>query len=522
MTLIQLFYFFIAVQLIHFVGTFNLYVKAGRKAWEAAVPIYNAVVLMQIINRPKWWVALLFIPIINLLMFPVIWVETIRSFGHNSNKDTWLVLLTLGFYIYYINYLNTGDYIVDRSLKPRTNTGEWVSSIVFAVVAATMVHTYFMQPYTIPTSSLEKSLLIGDFLFVSKFHYGARAPMTAVAIPMVHDTFPAIPVPFLGFHITPKFRSYLKKPQLPYFRFPGLQSIKRNDIVVFNWPADTVQQFFKVPDHRIRKPIDKKSNYVKRCVAIAGDTLSIINGYVYIDGKKTVLPDRAKPEYDYTVFTNGQQLSTITIENRYHVREWGRYQNGNYRLNLDKENLNRLSKNPLVIKIEREVLPKDFKEDVFPHDGRPWNRDQFGPLVVPKKGATVSLNVDNLPLYHKIIGEYEKNDLKIKNNNIYINGKIAKTYTFKQNYYWMMGDNRDHSEDSRYWGFVPFDHVVGKPVFIWFSWDSRAKGLNKVRWNRVFTTVGGKGKRVSYLYYFLGLLALWFGYDFYRKKIKKQ
>jgi signal peptidase I len=521
MTLIQLFYFFIAVQVIHFFGTYKLYVKAGRQAWEAAVPIYNAVVLMQIINRPRWWTILLFVPVINLFMFPVLWVETIRSFGHNSNKDSWLVLFTLGLYIYYINYATSNDYIKERSLKPRTNTGEWVSSIVFAIVAATMVHTYFMQPYTIPTSSLEKSLLIGDFLFVSKFHYGARAPMTAVAFPMVHDTFPSIPVPFTGIKLTPQFRSYLKKPQLPYFRFPGLQSIKRNDIVVFNWPADTVQQFFKTPDHKIRKPVDKKSNYVKRCVGIAGDTLSVVDGYVYINGEKTVLPDRAKPQYDYTVYTEGQQISTRSIEERYHVREWGRYQNGNYRFNLDEDNARLISKNPMVKKIEREFYPKGMAEDVFPHDKNlNWNHDNYGPIYIPKQGKTVTLTLENLPLYNKIIGEYEKNDLEINNNDIYINGKIATSYTFKQNYYWMMGDNRGHSEDSRYWGFVPFDHVVGKPVFIWMSWNSAGKGINKVRWDRMFTTVGGSGKRVSYLYYFLGALALWFGVDFYRKRIK--
>ncbi|MCF6212880.1 MAG: signal peptidase I [Flavobacteriaceae bacterium] len=510
MTLIQLFYFFLAVQVLHFLGTYKLYVKAGRQAWEALIPIYNAVVLMQIINRPKWWVALLFVPIINLLMFPVVWVETIRSFGHNSSKDTWLAIVTLGLYVFYFNYVDSGDYIKDRSLKPRTNTGEWVSSIVFAIVAATMVHTYFMQPYTIPTSSLEKSLLVGDFLFVSKFHYGARTPMTPIAAPMVHDTLPLIGV-----------KSYLSKPQLPYFRFPGLQSIKRNDIVVFNWPADTVQQFFKTPDHKIRKPVDKKSNYVKRCVGIAGDTLSVVNGYVYINGKQTVLPDRAKPQFNYTVYTDGQQLSKRFIEDRYGSTEYGQYQNGNYRINLTANNARRIAKNPLIKKIERESIPKGVLEDVFPHDSKlTWNRDFLGPIYIPEKGKTVAITLDNLPFYNKIIGEYEKNDLKIKGNSIYINGKIATSYTFKQNYYWMMGDNRDHSEDSRYWGFVPFDHVVGKPVFIWMSWNSNGKGLNKVRWERLFTTVGGSGKPVSYFYYFLGFLALWFGFDFYRKRVK--
>ena len=184
--------FILILQLVHFLGTWKLYIKAGRKAWEAGVPIYNAIVLMKIINRPWWWTILLFIPIVNLIMFPVVWVETIRSFGRNSTTDTVLVLLTLGLYIYYINYTQDVTYIEDRSLKPRTSAGEWVSSILFAVVAATIVHTYFMQPYTIPTSSLEKTLLVGDFLFVSKFHYGARVPMTTLAAPMVHDTLPVV------------------------------------------------------------------------------------------------------------------------------------------------------------------------------------------------------------------------------------------------------------------------------------------------------------------------------------------
>jgi signal peptidase I len=190
MTMTQWFIFFLIIQVIHFLGTWKLYKKAGKKSWQAIVPIYNAVVLMRIINRPVWWVILLFIPIINLLMFPVIWVETSRSFGKNKSLDTILSIVLLGFYNFYLNYFAEVTYIENRSLKPRTEFGEWVSSIVFAIVAATLVHTYFMQPYTIPTSSLEKSLLVGDFLFVSKFHYGARTPMTVVAAPMVHDTLP--------------------------------------------------------------------------------------------------------------------------------------------------------------------------------------------------------------------------------------------------------------------------------------------------------------------------------------------
>src|SRR5690606_2590641 len=192
MSIIEWFVFFLIIQVIHFLGTWRLYVKAGRKAWEAIIPVYNGIILMKIINRPWWWVILLFIPIINLIMIPVIWVETIRSFGRNSTADTWLVVLSLGLYIFYANYILDVAYINDRNLKPSTATGEWISSILFAVVAATLVHTYFMQPFVIPSSSLEKTLLVGDFLFVSKFHYGARIPKTAIALPMVHDTIPII------------------------------------------------------------------------------------------------------------------------------------------------------------------------------------------------------------------------------------------------------------------------------------------------------------------------------------------
>ncbi len=508
MTLTQWFLFFLAVQIVHFLGTWKLYVKAGRKSWEAIIPIYNAIVLMQIINRPKWWVILLFIPIINLLMFPVIWVETIRSFGKSTTKDSLIVIATLGFYIYYINYMEDVKYIEDRSLKPRTAAGEWVSSIVFAVIAATLVHTYFMQPYTIPTSSLEKSLLIGDFLFVSKFHYGARVPMTTVAAPMVHDTLPFV-----------KIRSYLNKPQLPYLRFPGFQDIKRNDIVVFSWPVDTVEQFFKKTNRKIRKPIDKKSNYVKRCVGIAGDSLAIRDGYVYINGKQNVLPDRARLQFYYDVNTEGKELSLSSIRNSYHVREGGRMQDGNYVLNLSDDDASRLKNNPAVKSLDRRITPFGEGENVFPNvKNLNWNKDNFGSIYIPEKGKSVAITKESLPLYKKIIVEYEKNTLQVKGDEILINNKSVDSYTFQQNYYWMMGDNRHNSEDSRYWGFVPFDHVVGKPVFIWFSWNSDGKGLDKIRWERLFTTVGGSGKPVSFFYYFIGFLALLYAYSVYKKR----
>ena len=557
--------FILIVQVIHFLGTWKLYVKAGRKAWEAAIPIYNAIVLMQIINRPKWWVVLLFIPIINLLMFPVVWVETIRSFGKNKLLDTWLVILTLGFYIYYINYVEDVNYIEDRSLKPRTGLGEWVSSIVFAIVAATLVHTYFIQPYVIPTGSLERTLRVGDFLFVSKFHFGARTPMTAVAAPMVHDTIPII-----------KKRSYLNKPQIPYFRLPGFETPKKNDIVVFSWPADTVTQFF-VKSKGVKKPIDKKSNYVKRCVGTPGDSLEIINGFVHINGKKLELSERARVMNNYTVYSQKgvsrkwlEEVDASDYARKYIpagitqnqlnlLRQNGFYvaadNAGNPFIQTDEKGISadiirglrlslkeetprarvanmtdemvaQLKKNKNIDSIVMEVLPKgEAGYNIFPQNPYyKWNVDNFGPIYIPEEGATVKINAKTIPFYKKIIRDYEKNDVKITGDKVFINGKEADTYTFKQDYYWMMGDNRDHSEDSRAWGYVAEDHIVGKPVFIWMSFDNFDEGISnwKFRWDRIFTTVGGSGEPKSYFKYFIGLLIAWFVFDFFRKRRKSK
>ncbi|MAP80764.1 MAG: signal peptidase I [Aequorivita sp.] len=511
------FAFFLIVQLIHFAGTWKLYQTAGRKAWEAAVPVYNAVVLMKIINRPWWWTILLFIPIVNLIMFPVVWVETLRSFGRNSTTDTILGIVTLGLYIYYINYTQNVTHIPDRDLKPRTSTGEWISSVLFAVVAATIVHTYIMQPFTIPTSSLEKTLLVGDFLFVSKFHYGARTPMTPIAFPMVHDTIPVV-----------RTKSYLSKPQIPYFRFPGFQDIKRNDIVVFNWPVDTVNAFQQYGDGKYYyKPIDKKSNYVKRAVGLPGDSLEIRDGYVFINGKQNELPDRAKLQFSYAIRTSGP-INPQLFLGRYDITDGVEYDKASsvyYFKAISDESIEMLKNNPSVI----EIIPLKNKKGqwdsrVFPNNQNyAWNTDFFGPLYIPKKGVTVSITPESLPFYKRIIEVYEGSELGIENQisqagtEVLLNGEPITEYTFKMDYYWMMGDNRNNSEDARTWGFVPFNHVVGKPVFVWMSWDSLNK---KVRWDRLFTTVGGSGKPVSYFMYFVIAVIAWFAFDFYRKRKK--
>ncbi len=507
--------------MIHGLGTWKLYIKAGRQAWEAFVPVYNAVVLMKIINRPWWWVFLLFLPIVNLIMFPVIWVETARSFGKNTYLDTFLAVVTLGFYNYYLNYAADVTHVKDRSLQPKSGSGEWTSSILFAIVAATIVHTYFIQPFTIPSSSLEKSLLVGDFLFVSKFHYGARVPMTTVAAPMVHDTIPKLGSKSYLFDDHKGSNSWKNKLQLPYLRIPGFEDIERNDIVVFNQPADTLLDMNDFhPDRNYYKPIDKKTNLVKRCVGVAGDTLEIRDGYVYINGKQNELPDRAHLQFSYYVQPKANQFNPKFVKERYDITDgFGIINNQNtyYFSAISDDALAKFKNHPNVVSITPNIKEKGVRDpNIFPHHpDYNWNVDQFGPLYIPEEGKTININLNNLPLYKRVITEYEGNTLQVKGNQILINGEVADQYTFKQNYYWMMGDNRHNSIDARAWGFVPFDHVVGKPVFIWMSWDGASP-----RWERFFTTVSGEGKATSFLIPFLILLAGWIGFSKWRKHKK--
>ena len=523
MTLYQWFVFFLLVQVVHYLGTWKLYVAAGRKSWEAAIPVYNSIVLMKIINRPTWYTVLLFVPIVNLIMFPVVWVETLRSFGKNSTLDTFLGVATFGLYIYYVNYTQELHYISDRSLKPKNTTADTISSLLFAVVVATIVHTYFIQPYTIPSSSLEKSLLIGDFLFVSKMNYGARVPMTTVAAPMVHDTLPFVHT-----------KSYSFLPQLPYFRFPGFEKIKNNDIVVFNWPRDTLFNMYLPADKRYDKPIDKKTNYVKRCVGIPGDSLQIKNGIVFINGKELILPERARPQYSYKVTYDGKTpinfeylMKDLNVTDGAGFRDEKRdtlYINA-----LTFDGAKRLKNVPGITSVTR-VIRKGPEDGIFPdfQDGKPsktnnWSADNFGPIYIPQAGKTVALNKKSLPLYKIIITEYEGNKLKVVGDDIFINDQKVTTYTFKQNYYWMMGDNRHNSLDARYFGYTPEDHIVGKPIFIWMSWDTHGAGLNKIRWERLFTTVNGEGQPQSYFKIFLGLLVVYFiGEHFWKKRKAEQ
>jgi signal peptidase I len=534
---------FIIIQLIHGLGTWKMYVAAGNKAWQAFVPVYNAVILMKIMNRPWWWTILLFLPVVNIILVVVIWVDTLRSFGYNKAVDTTLVVVSLGFYIYYISYTQPLVHIKDRSLSSRTAAGEWTNSILFAVIAATIVHTYVMQPFIIPTSSLEKTLLTGDFLFVSKFHYGARLPMTPIAAPMVHDTIPVAGV-----------KSYLARPQLPYLRIPGFQDIKRNDIVVFNYPADTINSYPYDDGEYHYKPIDKKSNYVKRCVAIAGDTMSMKDGVIFINGEKLILPERAKPQYSYVIqtdavsqtdevmifpdgskltreeffftydITDGFQFGTHTETGRpaFYVKAATeaaveKIKASGHVVDVKKQNME------LGIPVIRETKNIDGKDVeymkpyIFPYDGRTNNNnDDREPFLIPAAGMTVKIDYKNISYFKRIIEVFEGsemntfNHISLKGNQVLLNGSPLTSYTFKQDYYWMMGDNRAASLDSRFCGYVPFNHVVGKPVFVWMSYDGNKSFPSGFRIERMFTTVNGDGQPTSYLIYFLIAVGAYF------------
>ena len=554
---------FLSSNLIIFGGSYKLFNLAGIEGWKALIPFYNIIKHLDIINRPRWWIILVFIPVINLLMIPVIWVEYIKTFNHNSKLDRILVIVTLGFYIYYISYVsNKKKYISQISFSSFERS---FGSIIYAIVIATIVHNYIIQPFVIPTGSLEKTLRVGDFLLVSKFHYGARIPSTLVSFPMVHDTIPII-----------KSRSYLKKPQLPYLRIPGFQEIKNNDIVVFNWPADTVRKFF-VKEKGVIKPTDKKSNYVKRAVGIPGDSLEIRDGIVYLNGKENNLPDRARPLFTYLIKSNEGVSSSklINLEVDGFIRKFiikglstDTYAEiSDYILNIsnngENEYLIYTTDKGIPIKLVRE-LRLDIREIIdkekelslthidaikiknsnqfdtiyrtiqetdnsnsifFPNNTRfNWNNDHFGPLYIPKAGDKIDLNIKTLPLYKKIITDYEFNDLLVVEEDILINGVKENEYVFKQDYYWMMGDNRYNSEDSRVWGFVPFDHVLGRPVFIWMSIEGLFNGMEnwKFRWDRVFTTIGFDGKPRSYLPHFIIFIVGWQLYLFIKKRRRKK
>jgi len=357
-----------------------------------------------------------------------------------------------------------------KEKKKKSELRTWVEAIAFAVVAAHILRTFFIEAYTIPTSSMEKSMLIGDFLFVSKLAYGPRVPMTPVAVPLVHHTIPGT-----------KKKSYSEIVKVPYHRMKGLGDIKRNDCVVFNWPAE-----------KLNRPVDKKENYVKRCVGIAGDKIEIVNGQLMVNDEPQAEPEGMKKQFTYNVKTKGSGLNPKLLYKKFDITEGSRGSNMNeYNLFLTDEALEGLNEFKNVKSITQNIdTTYNSPQYYFPNNNdHLWNIDNYGPILIPKKGSSIDLTMENIDLYKDIIEIYEENTLKISENNIYINDSLSSSYKFKMNYYWMMGDNRHNSADSRMWGFLPENHVVGKALFVWMSWDKNGKGLNKIRWDRLFSSV---------------------------------
>ncbi len=381
----------------------------------------------------------------------------------------------------------------DKPKKKKTKTREWVDAIVFAVVAATIIRVFFIEAYTIPSGSMERSLLVGDFLFVSKVNYGARVPMTPVAFPFAHHTMPIFGT-----------KAYWDGVQWKYRRLPGFQDIKRNDVVVFNFPeGDTVvlerqdDNYYQMQlrgesresiwsqFHVVSRPVDKRENFIKRCIAIAGDTIAMRNGLAVVNG--TPSPLVGTGGFGYNVEFNTSEVNLKLFEDM-GFKIGATALPTVFRFEGTPDLIKELKKSTYVKSVTEELTPADdFDPLIFPHDkNRKWNLDNYGPFVVPKKGWTVKLDSLNMPLYERAIRIYEGNKLEKVGNDWMLNGQKATTYTFKMNYYWMMGDNRHASADSRYWGFVPEDHIVGKALFIWLSVDGEGSFFNKIRWSRIF------------------------------------
>ncbi len=414
-------------------------------------------------------------------------------------RNVWMLLgIAVIFDIFITKFLSRHVLVHHRRAREKSGTyrvvAEWVEAILFAVVVASIIHIFVFQMYVIPTPSMEKSLLVGDYLYVSKLTYGPKMPNTPLSLPLVHNTMP--------FSKTGA-KSYSEAIRQPYKRLAGLKPIRRDDVVVFNFPAgDTVmlekQNVTYYDEARyygraalenrytiVSRPVDKRENFVKRCVAIPGDTIRIVASQLYVNGVaqkeipglQQVYHITTSSPFSYAVL-DGMGISRSDIGYNQPT--------GEYVMPLVAANAGKMRAMGNVSGIEPI---EDYGGEAFPHT-MGWTGSDFGPLWIPERGATVALTLDNLPLYERIIDVYEANDLRVEGGVIYINGAPATEYTFKMDYYWMMGDNRQNSADSRYWGFVPEDHIVGKASFVWLSLD-KEKGLfdGKVRWNRMFRKI---------------------------------
>ncbi|MFO8054103.1 MAG: signal peptidase I, partial [Bacteroidales bacterium] len=472
-------------------GLWGMFEKAGVPGWKILIPFYNFYVWLKIIDKPLWWYIFLLIPFINVFTVMLMIVEFLKNFKKFGLGEQALAVIFPYIYLPYLGFSKKETFTPTADLPKiqKTWIREWVDAIIFAVIAATIIRTFLVEAYTIPTSSMEKSMLVGDFLFVSKVAYGPKVPNTPVSFPFVHHT-----IPVLG------TKSYTELVKLPYYRFPGLKEIEHKDVVVFNFPAgDTVATNFPAQTYYsivrqlgretvrnnpgnfgeiIYRPVDKRENYVKRCIALPGDSLEIRDQIVYINGEKQPHPE--KVQFSYRVKTTGSPIHPKIME-KYDITEGDTLDNTftRYVFSMTKQAKNAIEQLPNVKNIKPRIDPKgQWSKQIFPHDSAyAWNRDNFGPLYIPEAGKTIALNTKNIALYQRIINAYEGNELEVRGDKIFINGEESQTYTFDMDYFWMMGDNRHNSQDSRYWGFVPMNHIVGKASFVWLSLDHNKRGF---------------------------------------------
>ncbi|MDF2931427.1 MAG: lepB [Chryseobacterium sp.] len=536
------------------ISTWKLFKKMGYSPLLAFVPFYNYFIILKETKHPKWWAILSYLPIVGPIMMSVFHLYLMKKFGKTLFKDQLLTVILPFIYMATVNYSkdveleDENDLYLTEEEKNSKKKDTFVGSITFAVVFATIIHVFFTQPFGIPTGSMERTLLVGDFLFVNKWSYGYRLPMRPLAIPFLQGTI-------YDFQKdgNPKNdgKSYVEAVKLPYERIFQFSKPQKNDIVVFNYPRDSVHV-----------SLDRADPYVKRCVAVAGDTFEMRNGRLFVNGKaETVLGDQdvqhsflieASSEIDVPALY--KRLGFISIGLLDKERFFSNENSAKYKMNpaniiymmqLTNSRLKEIKSLPQVVSSHEEIMSKgeggiaykdqfrtkiDTTNSIFPLN-RGWNQDQYGPLKIPKKGDVVTINKETLPEYQWIIKNYEHNTLESKNGKFFINGKETNNYTIQQDYYMMVGDNRDASLDARFFGFVPEANIVGKPMFTWMSIEGaftdsqssyQADGW-RFRWDRMFkATNTGDANKTSYWWIAAMILILFFGWEYFVKLFGKK